>query len=298
MTEHLDHVHCNNCREDKSKLLFTKNGFHIVKCQNCGLTYTNPRISASRATDIYNSSYFQSQNSVVSGYDDYIRERPAIEATFKKRVDFIMKNAPSLPKREKPKILDIGCATGFLLSIFRDMKWEVEGIELSKFAQSFAVDEMHLPVHLGSLNSVDLEKDSFDLVTSWDVIEHSYNPKKDLLKIHHLLKVGGYLAVITPNRDSLHARLVGSRWVEYQKPEEHLYFFGHKILSRILNDIGFELAGSTTAGKYVKFSFALNRLRSYSEFFKIVEKMAGKRFADKYIYVDPHDKMFLLFQKK
>ncbi len=298
MNMELENIVCNNCHGDAYQLLFVKNGFNIVRCNDCGLVYTNPRVRKEHAQNIYGSDYFKSRDSVVSGYDDYLNERPTIEATFKKRIDFILSRAPQLRHAKEPGILDIGCAMGFLLSLFRDMGWNTQGVELSEFASSYARDELKLNVRRGTLNDLEFPESSFDLVTSWDVIEHSYNPKEDLLNMHKITKKGGYAAIITPNRESLHAKAVGSRWVEYEKPEEHLYFFGRKIMTRILGEIGFEVVAVTTAGKYVSVGFAINRLRSYSKMFGSAASLVGERLARRYVYINPLDKMFILARKR
>jgi SAM-dependent methyltransferase len=298
MKTELENVPCNYCGKDNPRQLFIKNDFRIVQCQNCGLAYTNPRVKREIADSIYGSTYFKSQDSVVSGYDDYLKERPTIEATFKRRIDFILRHANSLKEARNPRILDIGCALGFLLKLFRDMGWDTEGVEFSDFASSYAREELKLSVRKGTLNNLEFPAENYDLLTSWDVIEHSYNPKEDLTMMHKLTKRGGYVAIITPNRGSLHARVVGPKWVEYEKPEEHLYFFEKGILIKILNDIGFETVAATTAGKYVSIGFAINRLRSYSSIFGGISKLMGENFANRYVYINPFDKMFLLARKR
>lgn len=297
MKDDLENVPCNNCRSRDSQLLFVKNNFNIVQCRNCGLTYTNPRIKRNLAQSIYGCTYFKSKDSVVSGYDDYLKERPNIEATFKKRISFILDHAPSLRVTPWPRVLDVGCAMGFLLNLFRDLGWQSEGVELSEYASSYAVNELNLNVRQGTLSNLEFPTDYYDLVTSWDVIEHSYNPKEDIKIMHKIIKKNGYIAIITPNRESLHARIVGTRWVEYEKPEEHLYFFGKSILFRILKEIGFAPIAAITAGKYVSVGFALKRLSSYVSLFNKTSKFCGKNISNRYVYVNPFDKMFILARK-
>jgi 2-polyprenyl-3-methyl-5-hydroxy-6-metoxy-1,4-benzoquinol methylase len=294
----LENVTCNNCGKDSSRKLFIKNHFRIVQCLNCGLVYTNPRVKRDFANSIYDSTYFKSRDSVTSGYENYLKERPTIEATFRRRINFIFRHAHSFEKSENPRILDIGCAMGFLLNLFRELGWQTEGVELSDFASSYARDELNLSVRQGTLNTLSFPNDNYDLLTSWDVIEHSYNPKEDIKMMHKLTKKGGYVALITPNRASLHARLVGQKWVEYEKPEEHLYFFEKNILIKILRDVGFETVATTTSGKYVSLGFALNRLKSYSAVFRGLAKFLGGNLSGRYVYINPFDKMFLLARKK
>jgi 2-polyprenyl-3-methyl-5-hydroxy-6-metoxy-1,4-benzoquinol methylase len=194
-------------------------------------------------------------------------------------------------------VLDIGCAMGYLLAIFRNMGWQCEGVELSEYAVNYAREILGLTVRRGIINNLEFSESYFDLVTSWDVIEHSYNPKDDLRIIYRILKRGGYISLITPNRDSLHAVIAGSKWVEYEKPEEHLYFFGKRILNRILGEIGFEIIAAESVGKYVTVGFALNRLSSYSNIFERIGNLISDTIASKNIYINPLDKMFILARK-
>jgi 2-polyprenyl-3-methyl-5-hydroxy-6-metoxy-1,4-benzoquinol methylase len=298
MRDDLEDVACEKCHKRDSRLLFIKNTFNIVQCRNCGLTYTNPRIKREFASGIYSPAYFKSQDSVISGYDDYLKERKTIEATFKRRISFILRNAPYLKEVQNLSVLDVGCAAGYLLNLFNNLGWGSEGVEFSEYASSYARDELKLAVRQGTLNDLDFPSAHYDLVTSWDVIEHSYNPVEDIRIIHNIIKRGGYAAIITPNRESLHARIAGSKWVEYEKPEEHLYFFGKSILKGILKEIGFEIVALTTAGKYVSLGFALNRLESYSRVFKKASELIGENLANRYVYIDALDKMFILARKK
>jgi len=186
---------------------------------------------------------------------------------------------------------------GYLLDIFRRRGWRTEGIELSEFAAQYAREELKLNVQSGALTKGQFPQDRFSLITSWDVIEHCPDPVGDLREIRSILMPGGYLSIITPNRGSLHAKFVGKNWVEYEKPEEHIYFFDEKILGRILGKLGFKVIASTTAGKYVTMSFALRRLTTYLAIMGKVINSLNSKTLNKYLYVDPKDKMFVLAQK-
>jgi 2-polyprenyl-3-methyl-5-hydroxy-6-metoxy-1,4-benzoquinol methylase len=294
MNGQLEIVACGFCHTKDAALLFTKNGMNIVQCKSCGLVYTNPRIAQNDASAVYDFSYFNSSDSVSCGYDGYLAERLAIEKTFVKRIEFIMKHAPNLKTGFPHRALDVGCALGFLLNILAERGWETEGVELSDYACSFAEKELGLSVKKGTLRDAHFTGQPFDLVTSWDVIEHSYEPLQDLQIMYNLLKRGGFLSIITPNRDSFHVKVVGEKWVEYEKPHEHLYFFGMKNIKRILENIGFRIIRKTTAGKYITVGFMLNRLNSYSRIFGLIDKKLGNKFGGRHIYVDPGDKMHIL----
>lgn len=56
------------------------------------------------------------------------------------------------------------------------------------------------------------KKNSYDVVTSFHVIEHLYNPEKLILNARALLNDGGIFIVATPNLDSIAHRVHGDQW--------------------------------------------------------------------------------------
>ena len=60
-----------------------------------------------------------------------------------------------------------------------------------------------------------------------------------------MLKPGGLMIVITPNLDSLAARLLASTW-EWFIPPAHLFYFSPRSLSQLSNRLGLEVLQMTT----------------------------------------------------
>jgi SAM-dependent methyltransferase len=199
------------------------------------------------------------------------------------------------------RFLDVGCAAGFLMDVAQANGWEVHGIEPSAFCVGQAQKRFGDRILHGVLAEAHKwNSKEFDLITYWDALEHVQNPDEDLMHVHRLMKPGGILSIIVPDRGSLFARLLGSKWVEYEKPHEHLSFFAMDTMKRLLHNRGFNLVDVTTAGKYVPASFALQRLERVVSgwtarvFLQPLERLLGHRV----VYVNPGDKMFVLAQKK
>jgi SAM-dependent methyltransferase len=70
------------------------------------------------------------------------------------------------------------------------------------------------------------------------VIEHIFDPKKFISDLVGILKPGGALVVVTPNSDSLIARVTGAQW-PMLKPVDHV-----SLISAKAYDF-FQLDGST-----------------------------------------------------
>ena len=258
----MEQVRCNLCGADDTRLIAVIDQLRIVRCKRCGLTYVNPRLAQSELQEIYTESYYDHDGIVNGleffGYEDYVADEENIKLTFADRLRTIEKlTAPG-------RLLDIGCATGFFLALARDNGWQVVGTEVSTFSAGYARERLGLDVRLGTLKSLGFEAGSFDTVTMWDVLEHVTDPMAELGEIARILRTGGVLSIITPDAGSLVARILGDRWEEYRRVREHVYFFSRRTLSRMLNEVGFEILKVESAGKFFNLGPALERLKYYT----------------------------------
>lgn len=258
----MEQVRCNLCGADDTRLIAVIDQLRIVRCNRCGLTYVNPRLAQGELQEIYTESYYDHDGIVNGleffGYEDYVADEENIKLTFADRLRTIEKLTA------RGRLLDIGCATGFFLALARDNGWQVVGTEVSTFSAGYARERLGLDVRLGTLKSLGFEAGSFDTVTMWDVLEHVTDPMAELGEIARILRTGGVLSIITPDAGSLVARILGDRWEEYRRVREHVYFFSRRTLSRMLNEVGFEILKVESAGKFFYLGPALERLKYYT----------------------------------
>ena len=80
---------------------------------------------------------------------------------------------------------------------------------------------------------------SYDVVTLWDVLEHTPDPKTEVRETHRLLKEDGLLVINYPDIGSWIARLMGRSWVFLL--DVHLYYFTRATIRKLLEDAGFEI---------------------------------------------------------
>src|SRR3990167_1025417 len=73
--------------------------------------------------------------------------------------------------------LDIGCGTGKLVYQLRRLGVEAYGIEISEYAISAADKEIQPFLQYADATKIPFKDDSFDLVVSFDVMEHMERPK-------------------------------------------------------------------------------------------------------------------------
>jgi len=257
---------CIACGSGKHIFYTEKANYKIWKCKGCGMLSLFPLPELFETKAVYEKEYFAG-GSKGFGYIDYNNDKEAMRGVFEEYLNRIAKI--SKPKGEK--LLDIGAATGFFLKIARSRGYEVSGIEISDYAASMGRKD-GLNITTGTIQTVPLENNKFDVVTMWDVIEHLHNPKGDLSKINSRLKKGGILAINTPDCGSLYARLLGSKW-HLLVPPEHIYYFNKNSLKLILEKTGFEVIGFSKIGKKFTLEYVFHMLAKWLKL-PILQKFA------------------------
>ncbi|MBF0503489.1 MAG: methyltransferase domain-containing protein [Candidatus Omnitrophica bacterium] len=194
----------------------------IVKCCKCGLIYMNPQADEVSIHENY---------STMS--DDFYFEQ---EEGRRRSADSILKYLKKIGKTGR--ILDVGCAAGFLLDQARRWGWEVYGVELSSWAVDYAKNTLHLPnVTQGTLKEARYPANFFDAVILKDVIEHLTDPKETLEQIRHILKPSGIICCNTPDIDSSASKILGAKW--WGIKQSHLFYFNKNSLSALFKATGF-----------------------------------------------------------
>jgi len=157
------------------------------------------------------------------------------------------------------RILDVGCATGLFLHEMALAGWHVTGIEPITAAASYGRDRFGLDVFEGMIEEAPYERESFDVVTFWDVLEHTFSPSQTLARSSGLLRPGGLVAVNVPNWHSIERQWFGPHWIGLDPPR-HLYVFTHDTLTSLLEQAGFwPLAWICFMPSYFSFIISLER---------------------------------------
>lgn len=136
------------------------------------------------------------------------------------------------------RLLEIGCGRGEKLSLFKDLGWDVLGQEIDSRAVEHARKSTGVDVLCGDLLSLGLDADQFDAIIINHVVEHVFDVAALFEECFRLLKIGGRLAVTTPNGESLGHRTFQKYWRGLEPPR-HLRIFSTRSLKKILFDAGF-----------------------------------------------------------
>ena len=293
-SESEDITTCQVCGSTERTLKFDDGPYQVYTCSECTFVYVTPRLCGQALRDVYNETYWKSNNPKERGYADYTKESALYLKTYKKRMKLVSKWLP-----EKGRILDVGCAAGYFLRIAEQHGHDVHGVELSQAIAPEAIRSLGADrIYNGSLDDAvtarGWQEQSFDLITIWDVIEHVPEPQSLLASIKKLIKPGGKLLLETQNVASMLANKLGKRWHHY-KHDEHLYHFNPTTITRLLTDCGFKVltCGSSYAGKYVSFGFLAERATRLGTIPGILAKpLALLKPCN--LYVNPHDEIIVI----
>ena len=211
-----------------------------VHCAGCGLVQINPQPVPGAVALRYDLNHG----------NDYLNYELANEKTFLRLQELALSDAGFYKLEQKllpanPEILDIGCATGALLSALKDRGWNVRGVEVSG-PQAAYCRKQRLNVSGISLEENRFQDQFFDVVLASNVIEHLNNPSGFAHEVKRILKPGGYFFITTPNIDGLQARIFGSRW--RSAIFDHLYLFSRRNLCTLLEKAGFTVEQIKTWG--------------------------------------------------
>ncbi len=224
----------------------------IVKCDQCGLIFINPRPRIEGIIECY-----------AQAVDErYVSQAKGRLATFRRSMGLIGKYA-----KQKGKILDVGTAVGFFLKVAKDEGWETYGVEPSKWMSEYGNNHLGVDIRRGTLEDAKFPDNYFDVVTMWDVLEHTGNPMATLKEANRVLKKGGLLVVNFPNIGDIFARMFGYKW--WFILSVHLYYFTPHTLSAMLARSGFEVKSCKPHFQRLSLGYLLHRLKPYSRFLYI-----------------------------
>jgi 2-polyprenyl-3-methyl-5-hydroxy-6-metoxy-1,4-benzoquinol methylase len=168
----------------------------FYRCRRCGTVHQPSLPRGSALYDIYRA---------VSD-ERYMVEERGRRRTARRLLDRLGKYVP------EGRLLQIGCGYGLLLDEARRRGYEVEGVEPSVEAASYAREHLGLPVREMAFEEADLQGARYDGILLVDVLEHLSDPRAALDRLRDLLAPDGALLIVTPDPSSLTARLAGANW--------------------------------------------------------------------------------------
>lgn len=234
--EQITTTHCPACNSSDNQLylsvkdhFLSQEIFQLLKCVDCKLVFTTPRPAEEKIGDYYKSENYVSHSSTKKGIVNSVYS-VVRNYTLNQKVRLVR----TLTKGNN--LLDIGAGTGHFLARAKTSGFSVLGLEPDETARTVAAKENKVEL-LELENLFTQQKESFDAVTMWHVLEHVYNLSADLDQIISVMKSNGVLIIAVPNDTSFDARYYQSFWAAYDVPR-HLYHFSPESIIPLVEKKG------------------------------------------------------------
>jgi SAM-dependent methyltransferase len=202
-------------------------------CRACSVVFVHPRSTGSELLEQYSPEYFEKN---YGSTHRVVYVNPSAEI---RKQSFFLQQAAKLTGTRTGSILDVGCGTGRFLAFAQAQGWDTTGLELCAEVGRETAARLRCQVHLGSVFEADLPKETFDVVTMFDCIEHLEGPVQALEICRQVLKPGGVLVVTTPNFQGIGRLMLGPEAVGIW-PDTHIIYFGPRSLRFALRQAKFD----------------------------------------------------------
>lgn len=153
-----------------------------------------------------------------SYYNDVLHSRnPLLRDYHSNRYGAALKELiQNLTLKHQPLVLDVGCNGGtFIRLMLKALKSEVVGVDPSHPHIAYANAKLkHSLCNFVECvgENLPFRSDAFDVVTSLEVLEHSFSPKNFIDEVYRVLKPNGLLVVLVPNEGSPIYKVLWGLW--------------------------------------------------------------------------------------
>ncbi len=233
----------------------------LLRCEACALVWLSPRPEAEDIGRLYAGYHTHEEAGPPSAFQRAVRHgipaavlgyadcAPGIGARLLARIGPLReagaRSALGLTARGRGRLLDVGCGAGLLLSIMRELGWEVSGSEIDPEAAAVARERVGCEVHQGAVEALSLPGEHYQAVTLSHVIEHVLDPVATLRECARLLTRRGCVAIVTPNAASRGRLAFGRDWRGWEPPR-HIHVYESASLVRTVEQAGLRVVSCDT----------------------------------------------------
>lgn len=238
--------------ERAGRLRYVKGPARYWECPSCGLLYQDPLPAREEMRKFAEGEY------AGGVYQEYVRARELKYATFRERLALLRTRLPT------GRLLDVGCACGYLLDVALEAGYDAYGIEFATAAAAQAPERVRPRITVGDADSAGrVALGTFDVITAFDILEHLHDPLRFLADLRVVLRRGGLLMLTTP--DSRHPLrfLMRARWPMLQ-PLQHTFLFSRRSMGLALERAGFQVAAIRSATKSLTLDYLAGQIAEHN----------------------------------
>jgi len=151
---------------------------------------------------------------------------------------------------KRKKILEIGCSYGYFLYELKKYGCKPYGVELNNTQIHFIRKKLKIRCE-ESIEKYLSENIIFDKIFLFYSLEYIPNPKKYIINLYRLLRKGGEIVIITPNKNDILKDLIDNQnYKNFFYDENSINYFSIKSLKKILNFIKIKKFNIKSAQEY------------------------------------------------
>jgi SAM-dependent methyltransferase len=219
---------CPLCDNEEITYAFQVMARRLDECSRCGLLFFNPQPSDRELSEIYREGYLLGEK--TQGLSERV---PGLKRASARILLGLVSDYSGRQDGNGKRLLDIGCGGGFLLAEAEIAGYDVTGTDVSaELLRKAASMTNRAVLHQQDAETLDLPEESFDVCVMSDVLEHVRDPLAVLNRVWRFLRPGGIVLAAAPSLDSLSARIMKDKWVEFKI--EHLFYFSRSNLQMAL----------------------------------------------------------------
>jgi SAM-dependent methyltransferase len=237
-------VACPACRSTACKTAFQKFDFSYVRCSDCRTIYMSPRPSERVMADYYASS---------ENYAYWAKHIfPASEATRREKIHkpWLQRVLAFCERYRVPRrrLIEVGPGFGTFCSVAIEARAFEDVVAIEPTPElAAACRERHVPVIEKRVEDVGPGVAPADVLVSFEVIEHLFEPRRFLEQAGRLVRPGGLLVLSCPNGEGFDIAMLGP--ASQAVDAEHVNLFNPASLRRLVDACGFETLEVTTPGR-------------------------------------------------
>jgi 2-polyprenyl-3-methyl-5-hydroxy-6-metoxy-1,4-benzoquinol methylase len=231
---------CGRMTENhQGRVVLNSMELHLDYCIQDDLWRLNPRPDEAFYEVLYRTLFYHSPIPEQFGY-------ASMESNGARRRDKAVLNWNDIeshcPDLRKGRFLEIGCATGEMLSEAAARGWEhAAGVEIEEECCAVARSQ-GLDIHRASAEQLPQFERSFDLIFADNVIEHLMDPKQAALNFSKLQGPGDYLVLRLPDTPPEGPTL---------KLIDHTFHFSRSSMTSLLDLCGYATTEIFHSGTYL-----------------------------------------------
>ena len=263
------HKNCILCGSGSIKKMKNYEKHHLVKCLSCKFVFCEP---------------IPTELELEKHYENYGRNDYLSPLTIKRYHEILDSFEPY---RKTNRLIDVGCGIGYFLIEAQKRGWEVYGTEFTDEAIEIC-SQKGIKMNKGILAPENYNSQEFDVITSFEVIEHINNPQEELCNFNKILRRGGLVYCTTPNFNSLLRYRLKEKYNVLCYPE-HLSYYTPRTLRKVFNRTGFKTKRIKATG------ISLTRLKTSQSFSN--QEIISKKSDDEIVRNRLENNFFLKFIK-